>query len=130
MVPIVFWRRRILDSKNTGINFFSTGVRPGGRGSSGQSISLRNRDSICVDSMRRKNGNSGPYQGSFFGSTQYLQLDYFAADKTNHHGWALPYSVWNLQQRLTAIWIQKIQMLRSFFPLARGRRGRVTGRRW
>ena len=62
------------------------------------SISLRNRDSICVDSMGRKNGNSGPYQGTFIGSTQYLQLDYFAADKLTHHRRALPHSIWNLQR--------------------------------
>src|ERR1700710_320589 len=28
-----------------------------------------------------KNGNSGPYEGTFFKSTEYLQLDYIATPK-------------------------------------------------
>jgi hypothetical protein len=59
--------------------------------------------------ISRENGTAGPYQGRFFGTLEYLQLDYNA----NSHltitagRFLTPFGIFN--ERLGAIWINKFQ---------------------
>jgi len=59
--------------------------------------------------ISRENGTTGPYQGRFFGTLEYLQLDYNA----NSHltitagRFLTPFGIFN--ERLSAIWINKLQ---------------------
>jgi hypothetical protein len=59
--------------------------------------------------ISRENGSTGPYQGQFFGTLEYLQFDYNA----NSHltitagRFLTPFGIFN--ERLSAIWIDKFQ---------------------
>jgi hypothetical protein len=59
--------------------------------------------------VARQFGTSGPYQGTFFGTLEYLQLDYNA----NSHltitagRFLTPFGIFN--ERMSAIWINKFQ---------------------
>jgi hypothetical protein len=59
--------------------------------------------------LSRDDGTTGPYQGQFFGTLEYLQLDYNA----NSHltitagRFLTPFGIFN--ERLSAIWINKFQ---------------------
>ena len=81
--------------QNTGINFFQPVVAPVVVAPLGKHFLAESRFDLR-GFYARKNGNSGPYQGSFIGSTQYLQLDYLASDKLTIHGRPLPHPIWHL----------------------------------
>jgi hypothetical protein len=59
--------------------------------------------------ISRENGSTGPYQGQFFATLEYLQLDYNA----NSHltitagRFLTPFGIFN--ERISAIWINKFQ---------------------
>ncbi|MGB7849095.1 MAG: hypothetical protein WBL63_26015 [Candidatus Acidiferrum sp.] len=59
--------------------------------------------------IARQDGTTGPYHGQFFGTLEYLQLDYNA----NSHltitagRFLTPFGIYN--ERLSAIWISKLQ---------------------
>lgn len=59
--------------------------------------------------ISREDGSTGPYQGRFFGTLEYLQLDYNA----NSHltitagRFLTPFGIYN--ERISAIWINKFQ---------------------
>ena len=59
--------------------------------------------------ISREDGSTGPYQGQFFGTLEYLQLDYNA----NSHltitagRFLTPFGIFN--ERISAIWINKFQ---------------------
>jgi hypothetical protein len=59
--------------------------------------------------ISREDGTTGPYQGQFFGTLEYLQLDYNAnSHMTITAGRFLtPFGIFN--ERLSAIWINKFQ---------------------
>ena len=59
--------------------------------------------------VSRENGTSGPYQGKFFGTLEYLQLDYLADSHVTITAgrFLTPFGIFN--ERLSAIWIDKFQ---------------------
>jgi hypothetical protein len=59
--------------------------------------------------ISRENGTSGPYQGKFFGTLEYLQLDYLANSHVTITAgrFLTPFGIFN--ERLSAIWIDKFQ---------------------
>src|SRR5258708_35851848 len=79
-VPIVSGAVGFLDSTNTGVNFFQPVFAPVVVAPLGKHFLAESRFDLR-GFYAPKNGNSGPYQGTFIKSTQYLQLDYFASDK-------------------------------------------------
>lgn len=68
----------------------------------------------------RENGTTGPYQGQFFATLEYLQLDYLA---TSHLTMTVgrfltPFGIYN--ERLSAIWIPKFQRPPIIDPIGTG----------
>ena len=59
--------------------------------------------------ISHKNGNSGPYQGQFFGTLEYLQLDYNVNTHMTITGgrFLTPFGIFN--ERISPIWINKFQ---------------------
>ena len=59
--------------------------------------------------ISRENGTSGPYQGKFFGTLEYLQVDYLANSHVTITAgrFLTPFGIFN--ERLSAIWIDKFQ---------------------
>src|SRR3984885_13523926 len=125
-VPIVSGALGFFDSTNTGANFFQPVVAPVVVAPLGKHFLAESRFDLR-GFYAPKNGNSGPYQGTFIGSTQYLQLDYFASDKLTVTGgrFLTPFGTYN--ERLTAIWIQKIQDAPLIFPIGTRTTGSSNG---
>jgi hypothetical protein len=67
--------------------------------------------------ISRENGTSGPYQGQFFATLDYAQLDYIAnAHLTVTVGRFLtPFNVYN--ERYSAVWIRNLQDDPIIFPI-------------
>ena len=59
--------------------------------------------------IARQDGTSGPYQGTFFGTLEYLQVDYNATSWLTITGgrFLTPFGIFN--ERISAIWINKFQ---------------------
>lgn len=90
------------------------------------SIFWRNPGSTCAGYIP-KNGTSGPIEGSFLRTTQYLQLDYLASEKLTITGgrFLTPFGTYN--ERLTAIWIPKFQDAPLIFPIGTRTTGSSNG---
>lgn len=125
-VPIISGALGFLDSKNTGINFFQPVAAPVVVAPLGKHLLAESRFDLR-GFYEPKNGTSGPYQGSFIGSTQYLQLDYLALDKLTFTAgrYLTPFGTYN--ERLTAIWIQKFQDAPLIFPIGTRTTGSSDG---
>ena len=106
-VPIVSGALGFLDSTNTGVNFFQPVAAPVVVAPLGKHFLAESRFDLRGLYIP-KNGTTGPIQGSFLRSTQYLQLDYLATDKITITGgrFLTPFGTYN--ERLTAIWIPKL----------------------
>jgi hypothetical protein len=76
--------------------------------------------------VARTNGN-GPYDGEFFASLEYLQLDYLANSKlTLTVGRFLtPFGIYN--ERLTPIWIRRVTDAPLIFPIGTRTTGSSDG---
>jgi len=124
--PIISGALGFLDSKNTGINFFQPVAAPVVVAPLGKHLLAESRFDLR-GFYEPKNGTSGPYQGSFIGSTQYLQLDYLASDKMTFTAgrYLTPFGTYN--ERLTAIWIQKFQDAPLIFPIGTRTTGSSDG---
>jgi hypothetical protein len=59
--------------------------------------------------ISREDGTTGPYQGQFFGTLEYLQVDYNANSHLTITGgrFLTPFGIFN--ERISAIWINKFQ---------------------
>ena len=107
-VPIISGGAGFFDSKFGGVNFFQPVVAP--------VLTIPLGDKFLIESRAdlrgffiRQNGTSGPYQGQFFPTLEYLQLDYLA----NSHltitvgRFLTPFGIYN--ERVSPIWIAKLQ---------------------
>jgi hypothetical protein len=75
---------------------------------------------------QQKNG-TGPYEGQFFASLEYLQLDYIAAPKVTLTvgRFLTPFGTYN--ERLTPIWIRNFQDAPLIFPIGTRTTGSSDG---
>lgn len=125
-VPVISGALGFLDSTNTGVNFFQPVAAPVVVAPLGKHFLVESRFDLR-GFFSPKNGTSGPYQGSFVGSTQYLQLDYLASKKLTVTAgrFLTPFGTYN--ERLTAIWIQKFQDAPLIFPIGTRTTGSSDG---
>jgi len=125
-VPIISGALGFLDSTNTGVNFFQPVAAPVVVAPLGKHFLAESRFDLR-GVFSPKNGTSGPYEGSFVGTTQYLQLDYFASDKLTITAgrFLTPFGTYN--ERLSAIWIQKFQDAPLIFPIGTRTTGSSNG---
>lgn len=67
--------------------------------------------------VARDNGTTGPYQGQFFGTLEYLQLDYNATSwlTITAGRFLTPFGIFN--ERLSAIWINKFESAPLIDPI-------------
>ncbi len=118
-VPIVSGGAGFLGSNQGGANVFQPVIAP--------VIALPLGDRWLIESRAdlrevvfRQDGTSGPYQSQFFGTLEYLQLDFNA----NSHltitagRFLTPFGIFN--ERLSAIWINKFQDAPIIAPIGSG----------
>ena len=125
-VPIVSGALGFFDSTNTGVNFFQPVAAPVIVAPLGKHFLAESRFDLR-GFFAPQNGNSGPYQGTYIGSTQYLQLDYLASNKVTFTAgrFLTPFGTYN--ERLSAIWIQKLQDSPLIFPIGTRTTGSSDG---
>jgi hypothetical protein len=125
-VPIVSGALGFFDSKNTGVNFFQPVAAPVVVAPLGKHFLAESRFDLRGVYIRQ-NGTSGPYQGSFVGTTQYLQLDYLASRRITFTAgrFLTPFGTYN--ERLSAIWIAKLQDGPLIFPIGTRTTGSSNG---
>src|SRR3974390_2086831 len=107
-VPIISGGAGLFGSTQGGVNVFQPVLAPviavplGGRWLVETRADLR-------EVISRDNGTTGPYQGHFFGTLEYLQLDFLVdSHMTITAGRFLtPFGIFN--ERLAPIWIDKFQ---------------------
>ncbi len=105
--PIISGAVGFLSSTNTGTNFFQPVAAPVIAAPLGQRLLAEAR--FNLDGFYTQNNRTGPYHGSFFKSTQVLQLDYIAHPKLTVvvGRFLLPFNTYN--ERLSQLWIQNFQ---------------------
>jgi hypothetical protein len=107
-VPIISGGLGFLGSTEGGVSFFQPVLAP--------VIAIPIKDKLLIESRAdlrgfivREQGTTGPYHGQFFGTLEYLQLDYNA----NSHltitagRFLTPFGLFN--ERISPIWINKLQ---------------------
>lgn len=124
--PIISGGIGFLNSTNAGANSFQMVLAPVVVIPLGNHLLAESRFDFR-EFYNRQNGRSGSYEGTFFKSTQYLQLDYIASPRlTLSVGRFLtPFGSYN--ERLSAIWIQNLQDSPLIFPIGTRTTGSSDG---
>jgi hypothetical protein len=120
--PVISGGIGFLDSTNAGANFFQPVVAPVVVVPFLKFL-FESRFDLREFYIQRNGG----YQGTFVGSTQYLQLDYFASPHVTVTGgrFLTPFGTYN--ERLTAIWIPNFQDAPLIFPIGTRTTGSSDG---
>jgi len=105
--PVISGAVGLLNSRNDGVNFFQPVLAPVVVAPLGKLFLFESRFDLR-EFYIQQNG-TGAYQGTFFGSTQYLQLDYIASPHLTVTAgrFLTPFGTYN--ERLTPIWIPNFQ---------------------
>jgi hypothetical protein len=107
-VPVISGGLGFLEGKNDGAYQFQPVVAPQFTSPIGRDLLFESRF-YFGEGIARQDGTTGPYQGTFFKSTQYLQLDYIASPHLTFVAgrFLTPFGTYN--ERLSPIWIQNLQ---------------------
>jgi hypothetical protein len=107
-VPIVSGAAGFLGASKGGDTFYQPLVAPVLVVPFGEKWLIESRADLA-EFVSREGGSTGPYQGQFFGTLEYLQIDYNAtAHMTVTAGRFLtPFGIFN--ERISPIWINKFQ---------------------
>ena len=125
-VPIVSGAVGFFDEKNTGANDLQTVFAPVVVAPLGKNFLVESRFDLR-GFFEPQNGTSGPYQSTFIKSIPFLQLDLFATNKLTVSAgrFLTPFGTYN--ERLSPIWIQKIQDAPLIFPIGTRTTGSSNG---
>ena len=106
--PLISGAVGFLTTTNGGVTSYQPVLAPVAAVPLGEHLLVESRAFIS-EFIAPKNGNSGPYQGSFFAGLQYLQLDYLAAPHltVTVGDFLTPFGTYN--ERLAPIWISNLQ---------------------
>jgi hypothetical protein len=124
--PLVSGGIGFFDGVNAGANSFQLVIAPVIVAPIGKHLLVESRFDFR-EFYGRKNGTSGSYEGTFFKSTQYLQLNYIASSKVTLTAgrFLTPFGTYN--ERLSAIWIQNFQDSPLIFPIGTRTTGSSDG---
>jgi hypothetical protein len=114
--PLISGGVGFLTSTNGGVTNYQPVISPVAAVPLGEHLLVESR-AYLEENYAPKNGNTGPYQGDFFASLQYLQLDYIAAPKltVTVGDFLTPFATYN--ERLTPIWISNFQDAPLVYPI-------------
>ena len=118
-VPIVSGGAGFLGATNGGASFFQPVVAPVLSIPLGNQWLIESRADLR-GLISREDGSSGPYQGQFFGTLEYLQLDYNATSHLTITAgrFLTPFGIFT--ERLSPIWISKFQDAPIITPIGTG----------
>jgi hypothetical protein len=118
-VPIVSGGAGFFGATNGGVSFFQPVLAPVLAIPLGNQWLVESRADLR-EVISREDGASGPYQGQFFGTLEYLQLDYNATPHLTITAgrFLTPFGIFT--ERLSAIWINKFQDAPIITPIGTG----------
>jgi hypothetical protein len=107
-VPVTSGGLGFREGKNSGAYQFQSVMAPQFTSPIGRDLLFESRF-YFGEGIARQDGTNGPYQGTFFKSTQYLQLDYIESSHITFVAsrFLNPFGTYN--ERLSPIWIQNLQ---------------------
>jgi hypothetical protein len=107
-VPVLSGGAGFFDEDNGGANSFQLVLAPVLLVPLGEKWLIESRADLR-EVYFRENGTNGPYQGQFFGTLEYLQLDYNATSRLTITAgrFLTPFGIFS--ERLSPIWINKFQ---------------------
>jgi hypothetical protein len=117
--PLISGGVGFLTTTNGGVTSVAPVISPVAAVPLGEHLLVESR-AYLEEFIAPKNGNSGPYEGNFFCSLQYLQLDYIAAPKltVTVGDFLTPFGTYN--ERLSPIWISNFQDAPLIAPIGIG----------
>jgi hypothetical protein len=115
-VPIVSGGAGFIGTTQGGVNFFEPTIAPVIAVPLGDHILIEGRATF-QEFVARTNGTSGPYQGSFFDTADYLQLDYTVNSRLTFvvGRFLTPFNIYD--ERLNPIWIHNLQDVPIIFVI-------------
>jgi hypothetical protein len=124
--PLISGAVGFLTTTNGGVTSVSPVLAPVAAVPLGEHLLVESR-AYLQEFIAPKNGNSGPYEGEFFASLQYLQLDYIAAPHVTVTlgDFLTPFGTYN--ERLSPIWISNFQDAPLIAPIGIGDGSGVGG---
>src|ERR1700683_1247016 len=107
-VPTISGGVGFFDNKEGGSNSFLPVIAPVVLVPLGDRWLIESRSNF-TEVFNRQDGTTGPYQGQFFGTLEYLQVDYnvTSALTVTAGRFLTPFGIFN--ERLTPIWINRFQ---------------------
>lgn len=107
-VPIVSGGAGLFGQTQGGVNVFQPVIAPVVVVPLGERWVIESRADLR-EVISRQDGTTGPYQGDFFGTLEYLQVDFNATSRLTITGgrFLTPFGIFN--ERISAIWINKFQ---------------------
>jgi hypothetical protein len=114
--PLISGGVGFLTNTNGGVTSVQPVITPVAAVPLGEHLLVESR-AFLEENFAPKNGNTGPYQVSFFIGLQYLQLDYIATPKitVTVGEFLTPFGTYN--ERLTPIWITNLQDAPFIYPI-------------
>jgi len=107
-VPVLSGGTGFFDEDNGGVNSFQLVLAPVLVVPLGEKWLIESRADLR-EVYSRENGSSGSYQGQFFGTLEYLQIDYNATSRLTITSGRFLSSFGIFSERLSPIWINKFQ---------------------
>ncbi|HEY6769208.1 MAG TPA: hypothetical protein VI386_31070 [Candidatus Sulfotelmatobacter sp.] len=107
-VPVTSGGLGFLEGKNSGAYQFQPVVAPQVTSPIGRDLLFESRF-YFGEGIARQDGTTGPYQGTFFKSTRYLQLDYIESSHITFVASRFLNPFGTCNERLSPIWIQNLQ---------------------
>lgn len=115
-IPIISGGAGIVSTTDGGTTFFQPVLAPVAVFPLGNKFLFESRVDLR-EFVSRQNGTSGPWNGEFFASLEYMQLDYLAssAATVTVGRFLTPFGIYN--ERLTPIWVRNFQDVPIIFPI-------------
>ena len=124
--PILSGGVGFISTTNAGLTFFQPVIAPVAAVPLGDHVLIESRADLR-GLVIRQNGTSGPYEGQFFPTLEYLQVDFLV----NSHltltagRFITPFNIYN--ERLTPIWIRNFQDTPIIFAIGTRTSGSSNG---
>lgn len=124
--PLISGGVGFISTTNGGATFFQPVIAPVGVLPLGSHFLIESRADLR-GVIARTDGTTGPYEGEFFASLEYLQLDYLASSRLTLSAgrYLTPFNIYN--ERYTPIWIRNLQEAPLIFPIGTRTTGSSNG---